>query len=992
MHHPHASRFALAALLAAASPALGQTTYWLGANGTSLNTASNWSGVNATVNGAIMTFNGNSTGNLSLTFNSNLGGSSGGSISLTGSQTGSLSITNSATALTDIRFASGTSFQMDSGAGAFSLGASGNAMRIVLGSGAGTYSFVNNSASLATFGSQVSWIRGGASTTSVLEFGGSGNFLVEGTVGSSQNLTLTKKGAGTLTLSGINTMVNTSGPTTVEGGVLLATKAAALPLYTTNGKVVINGGTLGVRMTGGSTTGWAQAEVNTLLTNATKTSGALGIDTTNADLTQWTAFTTTNLGSTLGLHKLGTNTLTLNQANSYTGSTTISNGVLLATLTTALPGYTTNGKVVINGGTLGVRMTGGSTTGWSGADVNTLLTNATKTSGALGIDTTNADLTQWTAFTTTNLGSTLGLHKLGTNTLTLNNLTNNFTGNVSVTGGTLALLGNTNAPNPTASAIGNTQVARTLTVGSGATLRFDDSNVMGTAGSTPLIDIIVNGGTVTNAGNWFTTLGNITLNGGSLTGIGGALAGFQMYSFQSTSAVTVGGSSASTISGSGDNSSYHLGANTIFNVADATNNSDADLIVSGVLIDQVGAGGAGAFTKNGSGTMVLSGVNSYTGNTNVNGGVLLATMATALPGHNSSNKVVINGGTLGVRIGNGTNGWTTALVDTLFANATKTSGALGIDTTNGDLSQWTAFTTTNLGPLGLTKLGENTLTLTNTANTFTGNVSVNQGTLSIASAQLGTNSTFSAIGNPQTVGRQVTIASGATLNFGATDQLGNAYSVPKLTLVNNGGTITNSGAQFNTLGNIILNGGTLTGTGGNIGAFQMYNLAGSVTVNDDATISGIGTNSGYHLSATNTTFDVAAGKTLTASASFINTADFTSASAGLIKTGDGILDLSGASTYTGGTTINAGTIRISGGTNRLPTAGAVVLASTAGAILDLNGNNQTIGSLSAAVPMAARSRSAAECSPSVTPPAPPSPESSAAPMVVSSRPAAESSP
>ena len=57
------------------------------------------------------------------------------------------------------------------------------------------------------------------------------------------------------------------------------------------------------------------------------------------------------------------------------------------------------------------------------------------------------------------------------------------------------------------------------------------------------------------------------------------------------------------------------------------------------------------------------------------------------------------------------------------------------------------------------------------------------------------------------------------------------------------------------------------------------------------------------------------------------------------------MTLSGASSYTGSTVINAGTLQLSGSANRLPTGTAVVLANTAGATLDLNGQNQTIASL-----------------------------------------------
>jgi outer membrane autotransporter protein len=69
-----------------------------------------------------------------------------------------------------------------------------------------------------------------------------------------------------------------------------------------------------------------------------------------------------------------------------------------------------------------------------------------------------------------------------------------------------------------------------------------------------------------------------------------------------------------------------------------------------------------------------------------------------------------------------------------------------------------------------------------------------------------------------------------------------------------------------------------------------------------------------------------------------------SGTGGLAKTGIGTLILSGANTYAGGTTIDQGTLQISGG-SALSDTGAVTLANTAGAKLDLNGTSETIGSL-----------------------------------------------
>ena len=65
---------------------------------------------------------------------------------------------------------------------------------------------------------------------------------------------------------------------------------------------------------------------------------------------------------------------------------------------------------------------------------------------------------------------------------------------------------------------------------------------------------------------------------------------------------------------------------------------------------------------------------------------------------------------------------------------------------------------------------------------------------------------------------------------------------------------------------------------------------------------------------------------------------------GLTKAGSGILTLSGANAYQGGTTVNQGTLRLATGAS-LPTTG--LLTVNAGT-LDLNGNNLTIGSLAGA--------------------------------------------
>jgi len=66
-----------------------------------------------------------------------------------------------------------------------------------------------------------------------------------------------------------------------------------------------------------------------------------------------------------------------------------------------------------------------------------------------------------------------------------------------------------------------------------------------------------------------------------------------------------------------------------------------------------------------------------------------------------------------------------------------------------------------------------------------------------------------------------------------------------------------------------------------------------------------------------------------------------SGSLGVVKLGTGTLVLSSANTYTGGTTISAGTLQLSGSGTLGSTSG--ILNVNSGATLDLNGTNQTVG-------------------------------------------------
>jgi autotransporter-associated beta strand protein len=160
-------------------------------------------------------------------------------------------------------------------------------------------------------------------------------------------------------------------------------------------------------------------------------------------------------------------------------------------------------------------------------------------------------------------------------------------------------------------------------------------------------------------------------------------------------------------------------------VGDATYNANAGggaSAISGAIRTSSGTAG---LTKTGIGRLILSGTNTYNGNTTVNAGILQPNTVSSLPGYDSPGRVVFNGGTISPSL---TTGWTTAQVDTLLSNATKTSGNLGFDTTSLSLSQWSAFTSGTFGALGLGKSGTGTLIL-NQTNTYTGGTTISGGTL-----------------------------------------------------------------------------------------------------------------------------------------------------------------------------------------------------------------------------------------------------------------------
>lgn len=211
------------------------------------------------------------------------------------------------------------------------------------------------------------------------------------------------------------------------------------------------------------------------------------------------------------------------------------------------------------------------------------------------------------------------------------------------------------------------------------------------------------------------------------------------------------------------------------------------------------------------------------------------------------------------------------------------------------------------------KIGTGTLTIPTAASTFTGDISVESGTLAVNGLSAGINTGLGA-----NLGSRTITLNGGTLAFGINNVLGNGATAPATLpsiAINNGAVFTSN--NYNVTGPLLLNGGTVTlSRTGTPGAYQGFEFKGRISA-DGPVLSTITTinNFGHHL-AGNITFDVAdgaAGDDLVVSAPLLNASpDNPGVQGGLTKTGLGTLALNGANTYPGTTTVASGILSGSG--------------------------------------------------------------------------------
>ena len=266
-------------------------------------------------------------------------------------------------------------------------------------------------------------------------------------------------------------------------------------------------------------------------------------------------------------------------------------------------------------------------------------------------------------------------------------------------------------------------------------------------------------------------------------------------------------------------------------------------------------------------------------------------------------------------------------------------------TLNNTLSDWN-------GTASLVKQGDGTALLTGT-NTYSGGTTVSGGTLRI---ELGNRSGNAALG-------AFSVASGATLNLDNTNTtVGDYY--PQNVVLSGAGTVTKTGT-----GSIdFWTGSSLTGFTGTMdvqeGALRINNIGtngnmGQATLNI-ASGATFDVRYGSHLTVDKLTgtgtldqsFNFAPALSVTVgsnngSSTFGGVITNSSGQAlSLTKSGSGTFTLTGTNTYTGNTTVNAGTLSLGDGTHNSNLSDGATVSIAFGATVNLNfTGSDTVGKL-----------------------------------------------
>jgi fibronectin-binding autotransporter adhesin len=683
-------------------------------------------------------------------------------------------------------------------------------------------------------------------------------------------------GGGSLTLAGGLTATNAANVTVGGGRVILESDLA----MNGTGAFTLTGGTLQL----GNNT--ATGSIN----------GGLSFSATAGSLIFSRSDNVTYSGVLSGAGSLtqsGTGNLTLTGANTYTGTTTVSAGTLTLASGTSLA---TSGFTTAVGATLALNSSATVTTLSSHGNIQ-IGSGATLTLN----NSTNQAIGNGLASTSASSGSISGAGsfvKTGAGLLWVQGDMSASSTNVILSEGTLQFVGVSGAD---INAFGT----GTITVTANSTLntvtdatRTRSTRLLNaisiTGGTLALGTGSVGGGSITLAGGLTATnAANVTVGGGRVI-LESDLAMNGTGAFTLTGGTLQLGNNTNTGSINGGLSFSATAGNLIFSRSD-------NVTYSGVL------SGAGSLTQSGTGNLTLTGANTYTGTTTVSAGTLTlasgASLATsgfttavgATLALNSSATVTTLSSHGNIQIGSGAtltlNNSTAQAIGSGVASLLASTGAFsgagtfvksgtGLLYVQGDFSSTTTNVTLSGGSFQFVgssgadtnAFGTGTITVTanSTLNTYTD----------------GTRTKSSRLLNAIAV-------TGGTLALGAGSQGSGSLTLAGGLKATNAANVTVGGGRVILESDLAMNGtGAFTLTGGTL---QLGNNTATGSING-----------GLAFNATAGTLEFKRSDNVTYSGAFSGTGSLTQA-------GAGNLTLTGANTYTGTTTVSAGTLTIGAG-------------------------------------------------------------------------------
>ncbi|WP_318169333.1 autotransporter-associated beta strand repeat-containing protein [Salmonella enterica] len=709
-----------------------------------------------------------------------------------------------------------------------------------------------------------------------------------------------KSGDETLTLSGANSY---TGGTTISGGTLVATNVEALGsgdvtdnatlelntggtfdnVISGSGQVVKSGDEMLTLSGANSYTGGTTISGGTLVVSNVEALGS-GDVTDNATLELNTGGDfDNNIGGTGSVVKSGDKTLTLSGANSYTGGTTISGGTLIATNVEALGtgNVTDDATLELNtGGDFDNAISGSGQVVKSGDETLTLsgansYTGGTTISGgtlvasnvdALGSGdvTDNATLEMNTGGDfDNNIGGTGSVVKSGDKTLTLSGA-NSYTGGTTISGGTLV------ASNVEALGSGDVTDNATLEMNTGG----DFANNIGGTGS------------VVKSGDKTLTLSGANSYTGGTTISGGTLIASNVEAL-----------------GSGD----------------ITDNAVLELNTGGDFDNAIS--GSGQVVKSGDETLTLSGTNTYTGGTTISGGTLIATHVNALGTgaiDNRASLLLDASGQFAVTDlttesgGNTEIGAGSTLQATTLTQKSDSTLTINLNSNTADPVIHAASQVSLAGTLDITGVGDvldsdpastddlDTFTLIASDKTIAGDFEK----LTVAGMDADLADFITVDGRIDDTGKQYELTTALTWYADRDDAVTDAHGTFNLT------NADGSFAVNTVLENVDATLDPDSATGWD-GTSLIKQGAGTLILNAENTYTGGTTISGGTLVATNV--DALGSGDVTDDATLeLNTGgtfdNAISGSGQVVKSGDKMLTLSGANSYSGGTLISDGTL------------------------------------------------------------------------------------